>query len=859
MSAAVVLIGGCRVSLNGRNALVDFKKRLAAKKAEKPTDPVKLYETLDRAHDKGPLRPAQLAVLTDWFENHQATRDVIVKLHTGQGKTLIGLLMLQSRLNAGKGPALYLCPDNFLIAQTCDQAKQFGIATCVADPGLPDEFMNGDKILVTSVQKLFNGLTKFGLNQQSVPIDTLLMDDAHACTDTIREQCRIRIPSDEPAYSALKALFADELEMQGVGTYADICNDKRDALLPIPYWAWASREAEIAIILSTNAGRDSIKFAWPLLKDMLGHCQCVISGAAIEIEPYIAPLSAFGSYWKAKHRVFMSATVTDDAFLVKGLQLAPETITKPLSYPKETWSGEKMVLLPSLINEDLDRERIVKGFGVPNAKRRSGVVALTPSFNRTKDWEAYGAIIAKKETVLGLIDALKKGQFEKTVVLANRYDGIDLPDDACRILVFDSKPYSESLTDLYQEFCRPDSEATLMRTIRTVEQGMGRSVRGEKDYSIVVVIGTDIVRLIRDKESRKYLSSQMAAQIELGLEIADMARQDIENGAKSIDAFNALMRQCLTRDADWKAFYVEQMRKVKPRGANEQVLRLYATELAAEEAFRDGDYASASENLQKLLDSGTINSDDKGWYLQEMARYHYRSNRTESQRLQVAAHRSNRFLLKPPSGVTVAKLTILSQGRVERIAKWVSSFGTYSDLDVSVSDILGRLVFGMKADKFEGALDELSRALGFAGERPDKEWKEGPDNLWALDATQYLLWECKNEVEVTRAEINKRESEQMNRSSAWFEKHYPGMNVKRIIIHPSNTVQSAAAFTHEVEAMRVAELNKLVKSAREFFKSFEALNFKDLSTAHIQKMVDAHKLAVPDLLNLYSKKLRNLK
>ena len=29
--------------------------------------------------------------------------------------------------------------------------------------------------------------------------------------------------------------------------------------------------------------------------------------------------------------------------------------------------------------------------------------------------------------------------------------------------------------------------------------------------------------------------------------------------------------------------------------------------------------------------------------------------------------------------------------------------------------------------------------------------------------------------------------------------------------------------------------------------------------AHIQKMVNAHKLAVPDLLALYSKKLRNLK
>jgi hypothetical protein len=39
--------------------MVNFRNRLAGKKAEKPTDPVKLYDTLDRAHDKGPLRPAQ--------------------------------------------------------------------------------------------------------------------------------------------------------------------------------------------------------------------------------------------------------------------------------------------------------------------------------------------------------------------------------------------------------------------------------------------------------------------------------------------------------------------------------------------------------------------------------------------------------------------------------------------------------------------------------------------------------------------------------------------------------------------------------------------------------------------------------
>jgi hypothetical protein len=441
----------------------------------------------------------------------------------------------------------------------------------------------------------------------------------------------------------------------------------------------------------------------------------------------------------------------------------------------------------------------------------------------------------------------------------NRYDGIDLPDDTCRILIFDGKPYSESLIDLYQEMCRPDSEATLMRTVRTIEQGMGRSVRGEKDYTVVVIIGADITRLIRDKGSRKHLSPQMSTQIEIGLEIAEMAQQEIRDGQRPMNAFVSLIRQCLGRDDGWKAFYVEQMGKVLPTGANANLLQVYAAELDAEQSYIKGDYTTASKKLQALIDHGKIDREDKGWYLQEMARYNYRANRPESQRLQIAAHRENRLLLKPASGVTVARLTLVSQGRMERVAKWIQQFEDYAQLDIALSDILARLVFGTKADKFEQALDEVSLCLGFVGERPDKEWKEGPDNLWALDARQYILWECKSEVEITRAEINKREAEQMNRSSVWFDKHYSGLNVKRIIIHPSNIVPSSAGLTHEVEVMRATELKRFVKKVRDFFKSLESLNFKDLSTAHLQKLVDAHSLSVEKLLCDYTKKIKNLK
>lgn len=298
---------------------------------------------------------------------------------------------------------------------------------------------------------------------------------------------------------------------------------------------------------------------------------------------------------------------------------------------------------------------------------------------------------------------------------------------------------------------------------------------------------------------------------------------------------------------------------VVPRGPNENVLKLYAAELAAEEACIGGDYAGASDRLQKLMDDGNVENDDKAWYLQERARYLYRTERIESQRQQAAAHKRNRMLLKPPTGVTVAKLTIVSHGRAERIAAWIRGFGAYADMAVTISDILGRLRFGVKSDDFERALDELSRALGFAGERPDKEWKEGPDNLWALDNTRYFVIECKSEVDVTRAEINKREAEQMNRSAAWFDKHYKGMQPKRLIVHPAKRIESAAAFTHYVEGVTVSELRSLERACREFFKAFEGQNFADLSAKQIQKMIDAHHLSVDDLLTRYSRKLKDMK
>lgn len=295
---------------------------------------------------------------------------------------------------------------------------------------------------------------------------------------------------------------------------------------------------------------------------MLRDCQCVVSGRELIIAPHRAPLEQFGSYADARHRVFMSATISDDSFLVRGLGLDPKVVENPLTHAGSAWSGEKMVVIPSDIDDSLTATEMAHRFAKENDRRTFGVVVLVPSFEASKDWKSEGATVTDAEGIDAEVQRLREGSYKKTLVVANRYDGIDLPDNSCRILILDGKPFGESLLDRYIESCRPDSDVIAMRVTRTIEQGMGRAVRGEKDYCVILLTGTDLVRAVRTREGREHFSPQTRAQLEIGLTISGLAREEVmgSSGAvKPADALQSLIRQSLARDDGWKDYYVEQM------------------------------------------------------------------------------------------------------------------------------------------------------------------------------------------------------------------------------------------------------------------------------------------------------------
>ena len=835
--------------------MIDFRKKIAVGTAIVKTNPIEIYDTLDRASDKNALRPAQLAVLEDWWNNYKDKKDVILKLHTGQGKTLLGLLILQSKLNLNQGPVLYLCPTYNLVTQTCEQATQFGIKYCTigADKNIPMDFYDSKSILITSVHKLFNGLTKFGLRNRSESVGSIVLDDSHACIDAIQKAFTIIIKKDEDGYEKVLSIFENELEKQGLGTLEDIRLGNHDSFLLVPYWAWQEKVGEMVRLLAGLQENLNVKFAWNLIKDIVKDCQCYISGSHIEISPYCNPIEQFGTFSRAAHRVLMSATTNDDSFFIKGLGLDKDAIKAPLQYHKEAWSGEKMILIPSMFDESLTRSRIIEEFARPLKNRKYGVISLVPSFAHSESWKAHNARISTALTIDEDISDLKSGNYDFTNVLVNRYDGIDLADNNCRILIIDSKPYAESLSDRYQEMTRVDSEAILIKIAQKIEQGLGRGVRGERDYCVIILTGAELINIIQNKRTRSFFSSQTQTQIQIGLDITKYSKEDASLDDK-MKLLNSLIMQCINRDEGWKYFYISRMNDAPVVSKEERVLNILQLEKEAELQYKYGECQKAVDIIQRLIDTYINDNSEKGWYMQEMARYLYSKNKVDSNKKQIIAHKLNNYLLKPREGMDLVNISFVNQNRINNIISWVRQFDNHDLLMIQLEETLGNLQFGIKADTFERSLNELGHILGFIVERPDKQRGEGPDNLWCVRDNDYILFECKNEVKEQRGEINKTEMGQINNSCLWFERVYHAEYIP-ILIAPTNKVTSAGGFHKaQLAIMKKKQLHSLIDNTRLFFKGIRELDINGLSHVEIQKLLDANHLSIDDLKSTYAEK-----
>lgn len=838
--------------------MIDFNKKLMTRNTAKKIDPIELYDTLDRKSVAGPLRPAQEYILKEWNQNHRRDRDLIIKLHTGEGKTLIGLLTLQSLINSNEGPCVYVCPNKYLVLQVCNEAEKFGIPYSVIsdDNKIPDEFSAGTRILITTAQKIFNGKSIFGVDNNFVRIGAIVLDDSHACIDVIKNSATIRVKKSEiePLYNKIIELFEEELIEQGEGSLLDIKSGDYDTFMAVPYWGWLDKKSEVLKLLSGYIEHDAIKFTWQIIRNRIKDYKCLISGTEIEISPYNANADIYGSFSHANHRILMSATTQEDAFFIKGLSFSKDAVLAPLTYKKQKWSGEKMIIIPSLINDECDRDLVVTRFSKIE-KLRFGMVAIVPNTRKAEQYKSIGAISTNSDNIYQTIDSLKKKNFSKLVVINNRYDGIDLPDETCRILILDSMPFFGSLSDRYEKKCRPDSEIINKKLAQKIEQGIGRGVRGEKDYCAILLIGSDLVRFVKSVSTKKYFSMQTQKQIDIGLDIASMAQEETSENENPMQQTHMLIKQMLGRDDGWKEYYVSEMNSINEASTEDTLYEVLVDEARIEKLYSDEEYDKAASEMQKFIDKYTLDVYEKGWYLQELARYKYTVQREESIKIQKTAFKLNAQLLKPKTGIEYTKASYLHESRLKRVKEYIGKYENFTELTLAIDEILDALSFGVEADRFEAALKSLGELLGFVSQRPDMEVRKGPDNLWCGSNNEYCFFECKSEVEETRSEINKHEAGQMNSHCGWFEEQYSGITpLGRFLIICTKELSYYADFTHEVRIIRRGKLRDLKTNVKSFIRELKPYSLNEITDEKLQGLIDLYKLNMVNLVNDYSEK-----
>lgn len=840
--------------------MIDFNKKLKEKVVAKPISPFEIYDRLDRSSTAaGPLRPVQQEVLAEWFNNRFNDKDLIVKLHTGQGKTLIGLLMLQSKLNASKGPCLYVCPNIQLAEQVAKDATKFGIPYCFLGQGdrdLPIDFEDGKSILITHVQKVFNGKTIFHLDSNGIKVGAFLLDDSHACIDSIRKSFSIEIRRHDSLYGKFIELFKQSLTEQAVGDYYKIVRSEYEqAVMAVPYWDWIHK-CDVVLQDLIEANEENTIFALPLLQNILPHCTMYLTGNKIEITPDYMLTDRFTSFSKADCRILMSATTQDDSFFIKGLGFSIDTVKNPLTSNVSLWSGEKMILFPTLINESITSFHVREAFSKSNANRKYGIVALVPSF-----WSANEYYRNCKTTnssdLNDAIRVLESGSCPDTFVFVNRYDGIDLADNKCRILILDSLPVFDSLAERYECNCRHGNLMIDVKIAQKIEQGLGRSVRSETDYSVILIVGEDIIRFIRSSRNQKYFSPQTRCQIQLGDAITEMTKDESVN-MPAWSAFVDTLKQCLKRDEGWKNYYKQQMAEMLkedlPSGF-QKVLETILIENEVQQALKSNNIQRVCRQYEKLINKCT-DIIDKGWYQQLLAKYTYLSSEVEAEGIQYNAHYNNAYMFMP-TNYQYRKLGSINKNRLQMIRDFLAQFESYTDLKLYVDEMVADLTFGMPAEKFEASMMKLGLFLGFESQRPDLEYKKGPDNLWHSANGHFFLIECKDEVKLDRPTISKEESGQMSNHINWFESHYPDANaVSNIWVHPTEKLSDLADINSPIMVITPKKLEILKRNLQKYCGEFNPVDLKAVSDEFIQKLLKQYNFIESTFTNVYATRLK---
>jgi DEAD/DEAH box helicase len=547
------------------------------------TDPEALFGELPRTpNGVGALWSHQADQLRTYGAEHRETPDVALELPTGSGKTLVGLLIAEWRRRTLGQRVAYACPTKQLALQVFQKAHDQGIRAAILigshwdwDQAEVTRYTRSDAIAITTYRTIFN------INSHLGDAQTLVFDDAHAAESYVAETWALSVKATTNQYEQLFDALDGSVEPSFVARMVapdGLAADAQEIRL-IPVGAVARHVEDLDRVLATLDGNAAYRFG--MLRANLSSCLFYVSRREFYIRPMMPPTFEHDPFTNPVQRVYLSATLGDAGELERAFgRTGIKRVPVPPAWDK-TGSGRRFFVFPGIAaqsveepdgdgEEDDDPEFALVRRLLGLAKKR---LILTPDNGSCEKIADRLDVPAKqrftaKDSDVGLqpfIDA-NVG----TLLAPNRYDGMDLADKACRLMLLSGLPRASHLQDQFLEAKLRASEVLYERIRTRVLQGAGRCTRGPKDWAVVVVTGEDLLRFLSRTEVQKSLPVELQAEVTFGLE---------QSQGTPADDLLALAESALNQDEIWQEDAEPQLALLRRQAV--RVPQSHVSELAA--------------------------------------------------------------------------------------------------------------------------------------------------------------------------------------------------------------------------------------------------------------------------------------
>ncbi|MCD8908181.1 DEAD/DEAH box helicase family protein [Staphylococcus arlettae] len=830
--------------------MVNFKKLDSYQENIRPIKPWEIINRNRKPTYFNDLFSNQKEILTDWFENRNQ-KDTVIKLHTGGGKTLVGLLIAQSTMNELGKPVLYLSPTNQLAQQTIAMAEDFGIKTVLYQSGQPldNDFKNGKIIMVASYKALFNGKSRFGVlgSGTNVPqeLGGIILDDAHTSFPILRDSFTLNIDKKSTAYNEIISIFKEDFrKIDKIGTLDDIVSNKENSILEIPYWSWLPKSETVFETLTRNKFNENIE--WPLLRNHLKLCHALISKNEINITPILPLIDEFPSFTDCQRRIYMSATIADDSDLIKMFNADFKAIQNPFSSSSLAGISERMILTPDLMPFKYDENKnktLVKYF-VEEKKVNS--VILTNSFSSAENYKDIAYIA--KNNIDELIENLKNKHVEKPVIFSNRYDGIDLPNDACRLLIMDGLPIGNSLYEIYLSSILGNDSTLANMIAQRIEQGIGRAARGSGDYCVVLLVGKKLSDWISQNRNFNMLTSATKSQLKIGENVSEA----VEHPKDLVDT----IIQSLERDEDWISHHNTNLSKLIDENTVEKNFDLAKVERKSFDLWKNGYYGEAIDKLEKYITKDKLENRLRGWCEHNIARIAFNwGNEEKSEDSHKQAFHYNNNLNKPRSKAPYRKINTPGEQSKE-IVKMLGNYRKRQAVLNKFDEISQKLQSDSSSNQFEEALKKLGKMIGFNSQRLDSNGL-GPDVLWLISERKAIVIEAKSRKKENNA-FNKDNHGQLLVAGERFKQEYPNHEFILASIHPHNN-STNNAWAENSYVLTYAKLNLLINDTRIVLNDLVKSNLDNSSLEiECENILNNSNLSYDKIIDTYFEKFKKL-